>query len=739
MTDPQHELRDAHLIEVAGGEPAGGGVVLEDRYELQDELGRGGMGVVYRAWHRLLERPVAVKMLHAHLIADEQQLLQMRREARLIADLDHPHIVSVHAFGTTPEGSPYVVMELLQGRTLAAVLAADSPLPVERTVAIMLQVAQALEYSHEKGIIHRDLKPNNIVLIPAEDGGELAKLVDFGIARRDVQSHTVTQVVGTPPYMSPEQCLGKRGTAQADLYSLACVMHECISGRPPFCGESAIDTLRMHLSEAPPALKTLRADTPVALQNIVLKLLAKDPQARYQSAADLIEDLKALQKFLRGQGPEPVVVVPETLSRPSGGPLRRINPALVRVGLLILTLVIAAVAIFMHRSATQGTAQLDLQKYATATKANDTPDRSADPDVRAWHYLGRINEARARNLQLGALPQLLEGALDEMDRLPKGDRRVIAHGFANEMEAARIFAVSNDAGRAAFHADRAAHYAQHKPSTTRAEAYVTAMCSFAASCIAAGEIDKAMAALQEAEKAITGKPPYAEETQDFHNYNRLTAGKTLLALKTGKADEALKWAEATAGVDVPHHNSEHNALLLEALNKAGKFDQTLKRGEGMLAGPWDQNPARHLALRMMAQAASATGDDDAASRYLQQADTRRNSADMSFEEQRTRLDLADLLIKKRRYDQARIVLEDAQTLQRVAPALTVLPLDEVVVPDLTLEILRRLKRVYGFLDHPDNFKHYESQLAKLEAANQQQVHKELMPKSVFKLPPQEKH
>jgi serine/threonine-protein kinase len=245
MQDPgdqfKYDVNEAEIVSVSAS-------VIEDRYEILDELGQGGMGVVYKAWHRLLERHVAVKMLHQHVAADEKQLLAMRAEARIIADLQHPNIVQVHAFGTTEDGAPYVVMELLEAAPLSDILKNEDRLSIERCLDLTLQMAHALEFAHAKGIVHRDLKPSNVVITRGPDGGDQVKIVDFGIARRYEQSSTLTQVVGSPMYMSPGQFLGRRGSIRSDLYSLGCVIHETASGAPPFVGETPIETMRKGLT-----------------------------------------------------------------------------------------------------------------------------------------------------------------------------------------------------------------------------------------------------------------------------------------------------------------------------------------------------------------------------------------------------------------------------------------------------------------------------------------------------------
>lgn len=319
----------------AGEEPARLGVVLDDRYELREEIGRGGMAVVYKAWHRGLERFVAVKVLHPKFGMDQHHLLQMRNEARVIAELKHPNIVDVYAFGAT-EGSPYVVMELLDGKPLSYVIAAG-PIAIRRCVNIMLQVADALDYAHGKGIVHRDLKPSNI-MVEHSDAGDKVRILDFGLARQAAEeSETLTRVVGTAAYMSPEQSCGKRPNALSDLYSTGCIFYEMLTGMQPFRGENSIDIMRKQLMEEAPAMVPLRPDLPRSVVDLTARLMAKDPEGRYQSAADMSSDLRRILSFLDGAAEEPHLA-----RAPSKAAARPVWPTFAVPGVVIVALLLVA-------------------------------------------------------------------------------------------------------------------------------------------------------------------------------------------------------------------------------------------------------------------------------------------------------------------------------------------------------------------------------------------------------------
>ncbi len=273
------------------------------KVEIQKLLGTGGMAQVYLGRHSTLNRPVAVKVLHAYLVDDPQLLERFRNEARAVAALRHPNIVQIFDFDVV-DGSPYIVMELLEGRSLADYLRAQREAGRTLTLAgiarIMADLASALDYAHARGIVHRDLKPENIMLRRA--GGTIdptaplppdieAVLTDFGVARiADASTRTVTgTIAGTPVYMSPEQASGMPVDGRSDIYSLGIVLYEMLTGRPPFAGETETPAaiLVKHITALPPDLPCNCPE----LQAVVDRALAKDREARYQTAAELATDL----------------------------------------------------------------------------------------------------------------------------------------------------------------------------------------------------------------------------------------------------------------------------------------------------------------------------------------------------------------------------------------------------------------------------------------------------------------
>lgn len=274
---------------------------LADRYELVSHIARGGMADVYEARDTLLGRRVAVKVLHSQFSSDEAFVKRFRREAQAAANLSHPNIVSIYDWGE--DGSTYfIVMELIEGRTLRDVLKSERQLLPRRACEVGAEVAAALAVAHRAGLVHRDIKPGNILLAP--DG--TVRVTDFGIARAWDDSQELTRtgaVIGTATYFSPEQAQGMTADERSDLYSLGVVMYEMVTGMPPFTGDSPVAVAYQHVSTPVTAPSTLNADIPSVLETIITSALSKDPEGRYQTADDMRADLL---RFLRGETPATV-------------------------------------------------------------------------------------------------------------------------------------------------------------------------------------------------------------------------------------------------------------------------------------------------------------------------------------------------------------------------------------------------------------------------------------------------
>jgi predicted ATPase/predicted Ser/Thr protein kinase len=274
------------------------GRVVDGKYVVETRLGVGGMGEVYRARQLALDRAVAIKVLPPDPHPESRR--RFEREARAIARLRHAHVVTVHDLGVAAGVGPYLVMEYVDGRTLRDELRRREALPVAEAVALARQVCEGTAAAHAAGVIHRDLKPEN-VLLEGEGERATAKVADFGIARlaespgAGTESLTYTgAVIGTAHYMSPEQCRGEEADARSDVYAIGCVLYELLSGRPPFQAESVLALLEKHRTEAPVALGELQAEVPADLDRVVVRALAKAPERRWQSAAELGEALASV-------------------------------------------------------------------------------------------------------------------------------------------------------------------------------------------------------------------------------------------------------------------------------------------------------------------------------------------------------------------------------------------------------------------------------------------------------------
>jgi eukaryotic-like serine/threonine-protein kinase len=285
------------------------------RYELGELLGRGGMAEVRRAVDQRLGRSVAVKQLRTDLAVDPTFQARFRREAQSAAGLNHPTIVAVYDTGEEIDplsgvSIPYIVMELVEGPTLRDVLREGRKLLPERALELTQGVLEALSYSHKAGIVHRDIKPANVMLTP--NGG--VKVMDFGIARAVADtSATMTQtaaVIGTAQYLSPEQARGETVDARSDLYSTGCLLYELLAGRPPFVGDSPVSVAYQHVREAPVPPSQLDPEITPEIDAVVLKALAKDPDDRYQSAAEMRADITRLLSGEQTTAQRTTAVVP---------------------------------------------------------------------------------------------------------------------------------------------------------------------------------------------------------------------------------------------------------------------------------------------------------------------------------------------------------------------------------------------------------------------------------------------
>jgi eukaryotic-like serine/threonine-protein kinase len=425
------------------------GTVIAERYRVVERLGEGGMGVVYSVEHTHMRKLFALKVLHRELLRMPEVVSRFEREAVLAGSINHANVAAATDFGKLPDGSFFLILELVVGKSLRALIA-EGPVAVTRALPIMRGMTAGIAAAHAKGIVHRDLKPDNVMLVERDGFSDFVKVLDFGIAKGDAMpevrsggAQPLTQigaVMGTPDYMSPEQALGQTVDHRSDLYSLGVIFYELITGAAPFHGDG-VQVLTQHLTSEPAAIPAeLVAGVAVPIASIVAKLLAKEPDARYQSAAELLGALdgvspraSAVAETERTSGhfpaasprgslaaarePGPVTAKSETTATTeSEAPARgRLLVGLAALGVLLLTVVVMVI-LFSRReplaepeadasaSAASSAVATDEQPpppiasaAAEAPQASDdapVPAASASTSVSAPSAAGRANRGR---------------------------------------------------------------------------------------------------------------------------------------------------------------------------------------------------------------------------------------------------------------------------------------------------------------------------------------------------------
>ncbi len=302
--------------------------ILNGQFQILQKIGSGGMGAVYKALQPEMNRMVGVKILHPKLANRKDLVSRFRREARAMSQLTHPNTVKVFMFGELDDGSLYIIMEFLEGRNLNQTVRAEGPFPMERALPVLIATCGSLDEAHKAGIIHRDLKPENIFLVQSGGLRDFPKLLDFGLAKvgeRQMRPGSVilTQegmVFGTPEFMSPEQAQGKPLTPASDIYSLATILYEVLTGKLPFDAKSAMDYIQLHVTGKPIALnqRVPGRTFPVLLEQVIDRALAKRPEDRYATAADFGV---ALQHVLQGATQLPPALANSRVLEPPTAPM----------------------------------------------------------------------------------------------------------------------------------------------------------------------------------------------------------------------------------------------------------------------------------------------------------------------------------------------------------------------------------------------------------------------------------
>jgi eukaryotic-like serine/threonine-protein kinase len=350
------------------------GEAIADRYELEELVGSGGMSTVYRARDLLLERYVAIKILHEHYSRDSDYVERFRREARAAAKLSHPNIVTVIDRGEA-DGRQYIVFEYVDGQNLKQLIQSRGRLPVRNALELGIEIGRALAFAHAQGLVHRDVKPQNVLL-----GGGDVKVTDFGIARSLDVNVGLTQtgtVLGTSEYISPEQATGRGVDERTDVYSLGVVVYELLAGAPPYSGDSFVAVAMKHVSDPIPSIAKARPDVPLRVDAALRKAMAKDPDDRFPSMDDLVAELESCLVVLAEPDAERTVMDAPPVPAPSRRPesrrrrQRRSRTPLVLILVALVAVGVAVGAYFGLRGSGSGGGGGDGSVHLTASNAYD--------------------------------------------------------------------------------------------------------------------------------------------------------------------------------------------------------------------------------------------------------------------------------------------------------------------------------------------------------------------------------
>ena len=281
-------------------------------YKVVEVIGRGGMGTIYKAHDQWMDRTIAIKMLHQHLVHDPQSVQRFNQEAKAAGNIEHPNVIQAYDFGIAPDTEqPFLVMEYLQGNSLSEIIEAERQIDYERAVNIFIQACEALAAAHAKDVLHRDLKPSNIMLIKTKDQPDFVKIVDFGIAKmmpgsgKEMQLTQTGEVFGSPLYMSPEQFVGRKVDRRSDIYAMGCVMYEALMGKPPIVGEHVLETMYKHMNEKPKKFAEVRPELKISpkVEAIVMRCLEKDADQRFQTMSELHDELNLTKAGFKDRRP----------------------------------------------------------------------------------------------------------------------------------------------------------------------------------------------------------------------------------------------------------------------------------------------------------------------------------------------------------------------------------------------------------------------------------------------------
>ena len=358
------------------------GTLISERYRLDEKIGSGGMSSVYRAFDPTLERWVAIKLMHRDISNDPDQLERFRREARAVAQLNHPHVVTVIDAGED-DGAPYIVFECVTGETLKERIRRQGRLPVSEAVAYAIEIGRALEAAHGRMLVHRDVKPQNVLI----DSDGRAKVTDFGIARSlETQGLTAPgRVLGTTDYVSPEQALGHEVTGQSDIYSLGVVLYEMLTGEVPFRADTQVAVAMKHVREPLPDVQRRRPEISAALAAVVERATAKETQNRYATVEEMVHDLEevlAIEAARTGQTTGEATTVLRTLSGDTAdfAPVRLRRPKLALFGTILVLALVGLTAFFLATRTEKGAGRPVVKKPPELTEVRLAGNAAHDYD-----------------------------------------------------------------------------------------------------------------------------------------------------------------------------------------------------------------------------------------------------------------------------------------------------------------------------------------------------------------------
>lgn len=401
---------ESHADNSAGPGVFAPGTLFLGKYNIQSRIGNGGMGVVYRCSQVFIGKEMAIKTLNRSSMNDEA-VQRFQTEGKAAGSLSHPNLVSVYDFGVTDDGTPYMVMDYVPGKTLQDVLSARGQMSLDTVIDLFIQCADGLAHAHDKGVFHRDIKPSNIVLLKEDNiGSGDIRILDFGIAKITTNSERTQEltktgvVIGSPLYMSPEQSVGKKIDQRTDIYSLGCVLFECLCGAPPFQGETIIETLMLHQTEAPKSLReaSLGRDFPAQIEELVSAMMAKNVNERIDSMRAVHQNLVHIKELMVScersskQTGKWEQEKKET-HKPAGENYRDLSRKLLSTPVIITTVVVSVIAMAGYM-----VNQLTQQPVAPPQRINFMDGRLATPEEELAGYDQKtrraISEAKAQGL-----------------------------------------------------------------------------------------------------------------------------------------------------------------------------------------------------------------------------------------------------------------------------------------------------------------------------------------------------